>query len=208
MAELRFFSTQQDSLDFLKDVMDRGNLEAVPDEREYHRPEYRGHRTLTPELAHHVENNGTVLLLGPYSTHPLFFRQIEDFYYLGGGGPYISFQGGRVNQVDGLPTLVMGDLSYSQHYELERDTRWVKPSEELKAYYAELHKMLKQRLVRYRRSMWISPSALELFESGQDQIIAEGILQDLRKNGWRPPATPARTTIQSRPLAAAKVSRA
>ena len=182
MGKIEYFGTWEDSWAIVEDFFARGDLRAYWDVGRYDEPNAKPFTHLTPEVKALLRETRGLYIFGSFSTHPPLFRRQQTgieagkyFLSQGGGGPLISFFTARENVVDGQLLLLDGDISTQPYYELEPKC-YVKPSDELKAAYADLVKRMKKHLVRWE-GLWISPAALQLLKEGKAEL--PGVLKPL-----------------------------
>src|SRR5687767_10977286 len=102
MAQLDYFSTLDESMAMLAEILRRGDIRAYVGQGPFDAPDAPAFSTLSTELKQRLQAQPFVFLFGNFSTHPPLFRRQQTGstagkYYLSesGGGPLVNFDLGR-----------------------------------------------------------------------------------------------------------------
>src|SRR5688572_10594534 len=119
MAQFRFYATEGESLQLLRELLDAGDLRAVLGQQTLDAPSVTMYPALTQALQSELRENPTVYLYGPYSTHPPYLSKLREGpnagrYFLSDadGGPHVLFRLAYV--ID--DTLAEGSIWTQPHY--------------------------------------------------------------------------------------------
>jgi hypothetical protein len=183
MAEFNFYGSQEDAMAVLRNVLEPGQVEVVPD-LSHTSAKPKLFRKATAELLHALTINRGMYLTGSFSRNPLFLKKITRGKYSGRfhidltrGGPAMSLALPFCKKLEGeMWHLGPGSLFYPRCYWDDAITQAIRPSDELKAAYTSLVKIIKSALLRRHigKHVWIGREGLSLLEQQQALILVNG----------------------------------
>jgi hypothetical protein len=179
MPGFHYYATFDESISILQDICDKGYI-IVAYPALLNEPQAPTFTAVTDELKEVLREAPSFFLAGKFSRFPVQYRLLESGPSVGkyridflSEGPLLQGVVARVNVVEGIPTLLAGDVSYQNQYRNPETDVWAKASNDVKAAYRQVVSISKKRCVRHKAAIdiYIAPDALELLESGRAQIL-------------------------------------
>jgi hypothetical protein len=185
MPSFHYYATFDDSILILRDLCDNG-FRIVAEPAPLDEPQSPTFDRVTDQLVGILKEAPVYYLAGSFTKFPVQHFLLSSGPAMGkyvinllAGGPLMQSIIGRLNVVDGKPTLLPGDVSYQDAYRNPTTNEWEKASSELKAAYRKAVSIIKKRCIRHKAGIeiFISPEALKLFERGEAHINDPGIVR-------------------------------
>jgi hypothetical protein len=171
-----YSATFDESVQLLRDLCAQG-CRVIPGQT-YEQPEAPEFASVTEELVRLLREGPAFYLAGEFSRFP------TPLYRLGKGpaegryvvdsmtqGPLLDGSLARVNVVDDVPTLLLGNLSYRQWYKHPETGEWEKPTADLKSAYRRAVATMKKCLVTEPDAKFhVGPEALRMVREGRARL--------------------------------------
>lgn len=187
MAEFSFFGSEEDRNAIMQDILATGMYTFIGN-RSCSEPKPFLFKKVDQALLDNIKVNKMLFISGPFSKSPLVMEETVGGEYDGTysvdemqGGPLLILSLPAVLCEDGFIELIPGDLSYLKFY-FDTDGEAVSPSDEIKAHYKSLTKLIKKYLVRFKieDTEWIGSDALNLLKTGKAKILSNGKMLSLK----------------------------
>jgi hypothetical protein len=178
MPSVEYFATFEESISILGDLCAQG-FRVVAYPGLFDEPRAPEFDRVADELVTILRGAPAFYLAGAFTRFPVQFQQLRSgpsagkyIIDLHSEGPLMQSLLGRVNEVDGVPTLLEGSISYQDEYRNPENGQWAKASADVKAAHRAVVAVIKKRCVRHKAgaTILIGPDALKLFETGQARV--------------------------------------
>ena len=167
MPAFPFYATVEDSLVILRELCDRG-WRIIPDPGAVAAPQARAFDTVTDELAAILRTAPRVHLAGEFTRFPIQFKQTDDGAYVIdplAQGPVLQMVVGRLDTVDGTPTLLPGAIAYHARYRHPTLDQLEPASKEVLGAYTLASLTIRNRSTRAAAETFVMPGALALLRT-------------------------------------------
>lgn len=173
MPENEVFATQEEIIEFVRWLLDRG-CEFIPD-LHYDTPRFDRHTHLSTIESLSESVAQFYVIRSDFIQSPLEVREVtttdKHFFYVSprAGGPKLLFHWGRNFEQNGRKHLSATDVGYYPWYENTISGEKQKPPRALRTLYSEFTRMVRQtrrRIKPGKREFWISPKVEELIREG------------------------------------------
>jgi hypothetical protein len=185
MAEFSYYTTFNESLDLLRDIVAVCKLRVIPDVGLFPRPEAPSFEEVTAGVVEQLRKRRALFLAGSFTTRPPEMRMLSGGanagkYYVSEdrGGPLVQMALSTITVVSGLPIIVGGDIGHQRQYIDPVSDQEVSASPELKRAFKCIVATAKKHLVQHQlgAKIWIGPEALRLLKAGEAHIHDRGVL--------------------------------
>jgi hypothetical protein len=172
-----YFATFNESIAALRDLCDQGGFRVIPG-RTFDKPVAPEYEQVTDELVHLLREGPGFYLSGSFAKLPVHIKRLdqgpaEGRYMVDAltEGPVLQGLIARDNLVDGVPTLLLGNLTHQKQYRAPGTGEWAPASAELKAAYKRAVSIIKKHLVKHESANYpIGREALRLVEDGKARL--------------------------------------
>ena len=178
MTEFRHYTTFDETIDILRDVVERHHLKLIPEQPILATPNLTTFDHVDESVVEQLRRYGVVELEGSFTKHALQFKQRDGgsaagtYYRDETVGPRIHWT--LPGQTSGTPpSLGPGSLSYQKSYRDPSTNERVPASRELVDAFRDVVKTMKKRMVSVKHrgsTMWVGRDTKRRWDAGELKI--------------------------------------
>jgi hypothetical protein len=176
MPVFYYSATFDESIGILRDLCKHG-FRIIP-ARTYDQPTATEYDHVTNELLKDLREGPGFALTGAFTSLPVRLMRLDTGPATGKyvvdsltQGPVLEGLLARINLVDGVPTTLLGYLSYQPQYKNPETEQWNKTSRETKGAYKSAVSIMKKSLVKSDSAkLPIGAEALRLVQEGKARL--------------------------------------
>jgi hypothetical protein len=175
MASSHYYGTLNDSLAILAALAQQG-LKLILEPEPQALPEAPTFASVNDEVARILSFAPAFYLSGSFTRFPVPFTRLDrgaaEGRYLVSAlaqGPLMQACVARLREVEGVPTLLPGDIAYQVSYRHPETGAWERPSDELKRAYKDAVRAIRKLCIRTTVrgvAIHIGPEGLKHYEAG------------------------------------------